>query len=179
MKNLRWLMVVFGAIFLVICCLGATPQNDVAADERTTPLTETRDTDEREPAVNQEWENEEPFDEDYEEEFNEEFDDEDEEDFDIEREIHWEMAEQSLLAQTIELTTDVAMDEVKTAVVSATLLVEHSELTSAIDALAKAIQKSSSPAVKRALRLKLAEAHLENDDPTSAIVIAKQLMIGE
>ena len=109
--------------------------------------------------------------------------DEDEEhheegEFDFEQEIHWELAEQSLLRQSIELASAVAQDEVKTAVVAATLLTEHSELSMAIEVLNKAIAKTTSPQVQRALRLKLAEAYLENDDLAAAMGVAR-MMLGE
>lgn len=106
-------------------------------------------------------------------------DESEDEDYDENLELQWQLAEQSMIAQAIELSADAALDEVKTAVVAATLLLEHADLATAIDALQRAIEKTNSQTVRRALRLKLTEAHLENDDSTSAIAIATQLMTGD
>ena len=164
-RNLGVLVLLAG--FLVgIGCLGAVAQSDAVTGTRST-LTNTG---EDESWRDDDWRGDED---------EGDFDDEHEEDFDEQQELDWELAEQSLMAKSIEFETGVAKDEVKTAVVTATLLMEHGELKTTIDTLAKAIEKTNSPAVKRALQLKLAEAHIENDDEQSALTIATQLMVGE
>ena len=163
-RNLRVLVLLVG--FLVgMGCLGAVAQNDSATGTRSTLAATSEDESWRDDGWHQ---NE-----------DDEFDEDQEEGFDEERELDWELAEQSLLASSIEFEAGVATDEVKTAVVTATLLLEHAEPTTAIDTLTKAIDKTTSPAVKRALQLKLVEAHIENDDESSAISIATRLLVGD
>ena len=127
MKNANWS--VFGllvmALLFGVCCLGATPQGGDSSKENAEVRVDNEPEGDR-------WQD----DEDWEDE---EYGEEDPDEW---RELDWEVAEQSLLAQSIELTTEVAKDEVKTAVVTATLLIEHAELTTAIDTLTKAINKA-------------------------------------
>ena len=166
--NQRILVPTLLTVFVGLCFLGVS-QSGAADDEKQTTIAD-KSSDSKWPKDEDDWRDDET---------DEEWEDGDEEDYDEEQELEWELAEQSLIAHSVELSADVAMDKVKTAVVAATLLLEHAEPAAAIDALLKAIEKADAPEIKRALRLKLIEAHLENDDSTSAINIATRLMVGE
>lgn len=157
--KLRTCLLVSG-LTLGICCLGAAPYGFAAGKTDETASVDAFD----EQADVDSWEDDEW---------------EHDEEFDEEHEIELYLAEQDVLTRSVELAVDVANDEVKTAVVTATLLLEHVDLNNAIDSLSKAVEQTNSKVVKRALQLKLAEAHLENDDPSSAIAIATQLMAGD
>ena len=175
------------ALLVGLYWLGTAPPTDAGDVKQLAAMTAIHDDEERDDE-DEHWEDEEEWDEedeDWDDEDEEDMDDEeweedDEEEYhDFEHEMEWALAEQSLHVDSIEFSAGVAKDEVKTAVVTATLLLDHAELPMAINALEKAIDKTSSPDVKRALRLKLAEAYLENDDRTAAIEVARTLLIGE
>ena len=165
MKKTNLGMTAFLAVtlFLGVYCLGAAPQKDQPSNNRLAALNAHDEDSDLERWDDEAWEDEE-HDDDYDEEHDEG------------DEFQWELAEQALFQKNIEIASSVAKDEVKTVVVTATLLLEHAELSTTIKTLSKASEGSNSPAVKRALLLKLAEAHLENDDPTAAVAIANQLL---
>lgn len=171
-KRFGALVVLLSLVGITLCCVSAGPGGDAVADEQSNVfhLDDDQAADDQaaddEAADDWQWEGEGE-------------DEHDEHPHDEHFELELAIAEQSRLIASIDFATEAAKDEVQTAVVAATLLMEHAETSAAIDALTKAIGSSSSLAVKRALKLKLAEAHLDHDEESSAIAVAVELMSGE
>ena len=176
-KRFGALVVLLSLVGITLCCISAGPGGDAVADEQSNVFHVDDDQAADDQAADDQAADDESAD-DWQWEGEGE-DEHDEHPHDEHFELELAIAEQSRLIASIDFATEAAKDEVQTAVVAATLLMEHAETSAAIDALTKAIGSSSSLAVKRALKLKLAEAHLEHDEESSAIAVAVELMSGE
>ena len=143
MKKLkrRIMIVVLFGLSVGIGCFGAGLPGIARGDEKSIVANTSEELEDEDRWGGDDWGDEAR---DADEDLDEDYDD----DFEDMRELEWELVERKLFGETIQLSTDVARDEVKTVVFAANLLVEHAELPVAIDSLSKAIATSSSPAIK-------------------------------